>query len=620
MDSKRFLSDIRLPALTALTLALTAFGLFVALGLRFEFSWDYMTRPDYLLLPLPFLLCARYAGYLYWGINERSWRHTSTPEIELIVRAHFASSIAFAASVYIFRFTGLPRSIVLLEFVLSLTFMAGVRYLARKTCSITFPNGHEKNGARAVVVIGAGDSGHLIVRNLLAERRFGYEPVAVLDDSERLIGTSVHGVEVKGPVSSLRSLLLANKNISAVILAIPSVSRSRYNEIRDICEQCSVPLKRVQAFEDIACLDAASPVRRLDIESLLHKSTDVTYENEIRERLSGKRVMVTGAGGSIGSELVRQILAFGPSRLVMFDSSEYSLFEIDREIRGSNPEAPLVTTLGNICDSRRLKRVLKEERPEIIFHTAAYKHVPLLEANAYSAFRNNVVGTRNLLLTAPIYGARHFVLISSDKAVDPASVMGASKRVCEMLVEELCSKGSKMSASVVRFGNVINSAGSVIPTFKRQIEEGGPVTVTHPDMERYFMSISEAVRLVLTAGILGETGEIYVLDMGRKIKIVDVARKMLALYARRDIPIVFTGLRPGEKLTEELLCQNEQRAPTQFERVKVVRSVRSRSESVFDWAAFLEEDIETMRDDEIAAALLSFAQRSQHAALLKETA
>ena len=411
----------------------------------------------------------------------------------------------------------------------------------------------------------------MLVKNLSNDPRLGYKVVGVLDDSERLSGTSVFGSPVVGVIADLEPQLMRNRGVTAVIVAIPTLSAARFEEIRAICSRRNVILKKLQAFEDLACLDVGAAVERLSIESLLEKEVKIEHEAEIRDAIRARCVLVTGAGGSIGSELVRQLIPFNPARIILLDHSEFNLFQINREITAKFPEAKKEAVIASVCDSERLSSILERFKPEIVFHAAAYKHVPLMEENCYEAFKNNVLGTRNVLTLAAKHGALRFVLISTDKAVDPSSIMGCSKRVAELLVQEYANTpGSKMATAIVRFGNVINSAGSVVPLFKEQIMTGGPLTVTHPEMERFFMSIREAVRLVLTAGTLGESGEVYVLDMGKPVRIVDVAEKMLALYGRRDIPIVFTGIRPGEKLKEVLVQTEEKTSGTRFSKVAKV--------------------------------------------------
>jgi FlaA1/EpsC-like NDP-sugar epimerase len=460
------------------------------------------------------------------------------------------------------------------------------------------------------VVLGAGISGHMIVKMFLSQRRLGYRPVAVLDDSEHLIGSLVHGVKVMGDLSSLRDVLIRNPRISAVVVAIPTLSADRFAMIEEVCLEFEVPLKRIQSFDDIACIDAREQEEGLTPDRLLRKDSIVEHESEIRNALFGKRVLVTGAGGSIGSEIVRQVGAFNPSSIVMVDSGEFNLYTIERDMRKRCPDIPCTAVLASVVDKGRINRVFQSEKPDFVFHAAAYKHVPLLEINPYEAFVNNVVGTRNVLAAAVAANVSKLVMVSTDKAVDPESIMGCSKRISEFLVQSFDAEAANFGAAIVRFGNVINSAGSVIPLFRQQILSGGPVTVTHPDMMRFFMSISEAVRLVLTAGTLGREGEIYILDMGKPIRIVDVARKMLALYGRRDIPIVFTGIRPGEKLFEELTDRGELLLPSQFKKVYRSRHAFPRSIDVGNWVSQMERRIPEMGSDEIAEHMRSFTAKA----------
>ncbi|HQH28024.1 MAG TPA: polysaccharide biosynthesis protein, partial [Oligoflexia bacterium] len=432
----------------------------------------------------------------------------------------------------------------------------------------------------------------------------------VLDDNENLHGGAVHGVRIAGPLSSLAEKLETYKAVAAVFSAIPSLSRQRVEEIEGLCRRIGIAFKRLQSFEEIALADGLKPVEKIRVESLLEKEINVQHEEEIRQAVLGKHILVTGAGGSIGSELVRQVLAFSPAAITLFDSSEYNLFQIERELVPLHPAVRKNFSIGSIANLERIRQVVREARPEIVFHAAAYKHVPLMESNCYEAFVNNVLGTRNTLASCEECGVRRFVLISTDKAVCPVSVMGCSKRLTELFVAERLqdTNGAQgIRCSIVRFGNVINSAGSVIPLFKAQIESGGPVTVTHPDMERYFMSIREAVRLVLTAGVLSEGSGAYVLDMGEPIKIVEVAKKMLALYGRRDVSIVFTGLRPGERLTESLTYAFERTVPSRFAKVQqIVSLVPSQTVRVSEWVSNLEQRLGEFTDKEIGALMTGF--------------
>jgi FlaA1/EpsC-like NDP-sugar epimerase len=552
---------------------------------------------------------------MYWGLNTGYWRYTSTRDVQVLVRAHLATTLMLATAIAILRIESFPRSVLFLEFVISLMLAFGVRMGARMLADHLRGRGALSEGSdvREVLIVGAGDSGHALVKMLIGERRLGYHPIGILDDSENLQGVNVFGVPVLGRTAILSEVLERSPAVSAVVVAIPSLSKSRFDEIAEVCQEHSVLVKRMQAFEDIACIDASDAEPELRIEALLDRDTSVSHDEEVREALSGRRVLITGAGGSIGAELVQQVLGFGPSLLIMVDSCEYNLFRIDLELRRRGETSRVKSVLLNVCDNARLAEVFSEYKPEYVFHAAAYKHVPLLEENCTQAFINNVVGTRNLLDQCLAAGTRRFILISTDKAVNPTSVMGASKRVAEMLTLEACVSASKLgvkefSAAAVRFGNVINSNGSVIPLFKEQIASGGPITVTHPEMERYFMSIREAVRLVLIAGTLTQSGEVYVLDMGRPVRILDVAKKMRALYGRRDVPIVFTGIRPGEKLSERLSEAGENTTSTRFQKVMRIVSSAPATEGVFAWTSRMEAQLGNLESGEIGQRLLELTR------------
>lgn len=602
---------------------LTTFGYIAALCLRFDFNWEEVLPSNRLWLPLALLITCRYASYLYFRLHQGYWKYVSTHDALKLLSAHFLSSLAFAALILLLRVEGFPRSVIFIELMLSILLSGGTRLSTRILSERIFSKQlHEyQTESRQVIVIGAGDSGHLLVKNMLAHRRLSYQPVAVLDDSERLIGSSVFGIPVYGSVAMLENCLADYPRVSAVIVAIPSLSHKRKQQIEQVCKKIGVPLKKLQAFEDLACIDATSRQDGITIEAVLEKEVHVEHEEEILSELQGRVVMVTGAGGSIGSELVRQIMPFKPKAVLLFDNSEYNLFALNRGLNGGYPEVQRHLLIGSIKDRTRLMRIFDEHRPEVVFHAAAYKHVPLMEDNPYEAFCNNVLGTRNVLDAALQYGAKRFVMISSDKAVEPTSVMGCSKLIAEMLVQQYAQAADAtqskhpMSTAVVRFGNVINSTGSVIPIFKEQILSGGPVTVTHPLMERYFMSIREAVRLVLTAGTLGERGEIYILDMGKPIKVVDVAKKMLALYGRRDIEIVFTGIRPGEKLSEELLMSTEFRGPTRFKKVNRVKNFKQPPIELSLWINALEARLTDIRNSEIRGLMFELVSSVQQASI-----
>ena len=624
-NTQKFVLQYHRPLVVSLNMLLTACSFVTALGLRFDFNLQDRLTFTYAFMPFVLLCAIRMGAYTYFRLNQGYWRYVSTSEAVDILKAHVLSSVIFMASVGFLRINSFPRSIVLIEFALSLLFSAGARLFVRLVCERYLSSHELTQDSKEVVVIGAGVSGHLLVKTLKGMPRRPYRPVAFFDDNESLFGASIHGVTVAGPISGLRDYLQRNTRVTAVLVAVPMLSSVKLKEIEDVCDLYHLPLKRLQSFEDIACQETFEPKSPISIEQVLSREVNFGHENSIAEVIRGKRVLITGAGGSIGSELVRQTLSFGPAEVVLLDQSEYNLFSIEQELKASGCTVRRLFRLATIVDKVRLERIFDESRPQIVFHAAAYKHVPLLESNSYEAFTNNILGTRNLIQVASQYGAERFIFISTDKAVDPTSLMGCTKRIAELMVSQadslarhcpgemndLSIKRKPMSTAVVRFGNVINSAGSVIPMFKKQILAGGPLTVTHPKMERYFMSISEAVRLVLTAGTLGAQGEIFLLDMGKPIRIVDVAEKLLALYGRRDIPIVFTGLRPGEKLTERLFSHSEARSKTRFKKIFALRSLVPCADDVFAWVREIEDQLFQLTDLQIEAATRGFVVKTQ---------
>ena len=598
----------------AATAVFTILALTMSLYLRFEGHLFGALRPEEIVLSLLCLIATRFFSYQLCGLLDTRWRYTSTTEALSIAEAHALSSIGLIAFLSLVHLPPLPKSVLVGECLLSVLFVFSGRITVRAMSErIFFSDSSKPEQRREILVIGAGVSGHLFARTILGQPRLNYVLVGFLDDSPALARTRVHGIPVLGTLSALSSVLTEQHHITAVIVAIPGISSIKMAELKSVCDRFHVPLKHLQSYEEIACADPFEPRTRLTIEEVLSRDVQVTVDPRIYSHIYGRIVLITGAGGSIGSEIVRQVLTFSPRQLILLDKSEYNLYAIDQEIKSIAPEVEKVVVLGTIVDEKRLERTFSRYHPEMIIHAAAYKHVPLLEANCYEAFTNNIIGTRNLLRCAKEWGAHQFILISSDKAVDPSSVMGATKRIKELMVGDVNNHFSSggdhdehLHTAVVRFGNVINSSGSVIPLFKKQILAGSPLTVTHPDMERYFMSIREAVRLVLTAGTLGQDGEIFLLDMGKPMKIVDVAKKIRALYGRRDLPIIFSGLREGEKLSEVLYSNSETQSPTEFEKVFSVHSRYRTPRNVYDWVDAMAEHLSEMSDSEIGAAIHRF--------------
>jgi FlaA1/EpsC-like NDP-sugar epimerase len=422
-------------------------------------------------------------------------------------------------------------------------------------------------GAKRVLVLGAGRSGAMLEREL--RHRGVFDVIGFLDDDERLRGAQVHGVPVHGTIDQLPRVAI-EMGADLVVIAIPSATNLQMRRIVEICEKCDVKFRTLPTLNDLGNkATRIDDMKRVVIDDLLGREPVSLVWDSIRIGLTGKSVMVTGGGGSIGSELCRQIARLNPVELIVVDNSEFALYRIDHELRGEFQDLIFHSVLGDICDSATVEKVISDLRPDVIFHAAAYKHLPILQTQVREAFRNNIIGTMRLAEAAERHNVGTFVLISTDKAVNPANVMGATKRVAEIFCQDMNGR-SQTRYITVRFGNVLNSNGSVVPLFKEQIARGGPVTVTHPEISRYFMTISEASQLIMQAAVLGSGGEIYVLDMGEPVKITYLAEQLIRLSGKqpgKDIQIVYTGLRPGEKLFEELFHELEPYEKTQHEKI-----------------------------------------------------
>jgi FlaA1/EpsC-like NDP-sugar epimerase len=429
------------------------------------------------------------------------------------------------------------------------------------------------SAGQRVMVVGAGKAGEMLVRDLQRKGGNKYQAVAIVDDRARRQGQEVHGVPVVG-VSEVIPELVEPLEIDLIMLAVPSASAVQMRRIVGFCEQSGLPFRTIPNLEALASGQVSiNELREVSIEDILGRDPVSLDWDAINAGLKGRTILVTGGGGSIGSELCRQIARLGPARLVLLESSEYNLYAIELELRRQFNDIPLEILLGDVGDAATVDRLFERYQPDVVFHAAAYKHVPMLEHQVRQAVRNNVLGTRTMALAADRYGCSEFVLISTDKAVNPANVMGASKRVAEIFCQNLNGR-SKTRYITVRFGNVLGSAGSVVPLFREQIAAGGPVTVTHKDMERYFMTIPEACQLIMQAAVIGQGGEIFVLDMGEPVKISFLAEQMIRLSGKEpgsDIEIRYTGLRPGEKLYEELFHEQEALEPTDHEKILLAR-------------------------------------------------
>lgn len=518
----------------------------------------------------------------HWlGIYARLWRYASLDELVVIalstgISCVLVGALLFGAALPLAGMEAFPRSVPLIDGLLALLVMGAPRFGYRLAWR-SHARAEGKNGlhaARRVVVVGAGDAGAMIAKEMLVNPRVGLVPVAFVDDDEHKHGARVHGVPVLGGRERIPEIVRARR-AQEVIIAMPTAPGALIREVRALAEAAGVPARTVPGMYDILSGRlSVNQIRRVEIEDLLRREPVQTDTTAIRGMLHGAWVMVTGAGGSIGSELCRQIAACEPAVLILVGHGENSIYAISNELRRRWPGLAVRQVVADVRDEDRLRRVFEEYAPQVIFHAAAHKHVPLMEANVAEAVSNNVQGTANLLRLAEAHDVERFVLISSDKAVNPTSIMGTTKRVAELLVQKAAKRSGRPYVAV-RFGNVLGSRGSVVPLFQEQIARGGPVTVTHPDMRRYFMTIPEAVQLVLQAAALGQGGEVFLLDMGEPVRIVDLARDLIELSGLEmghDVEIQFTGMRPGEKLFEELMVSGEEYGPTRHQKVYVSRN------------------------------------------------
>ncbi len=510
---------------------------------------------------------------IFWGFGlyRGIWRYASLPDLKRILLAISAATVVTPLVLYMLRMEETPRSVLLLDPILLAVMMGGSR-LAYRAWKEHRLYGLLPQSGEAVLVLGAGDTAANLVRELSHSK--AWHIVGLLDDDEEKQGRNLHGVKVLGALDELPAWA-AKTDATHAIIAMPGVHPSIRRRAAELCSQADLEVLTVPAFEDLVSgRVTVSQVRKVEVDDLLGRDKVILDSHGLQDLIGGKTVLVSGAGGSIGSELCRQIARFEPSLLVMLELNELALYRMEQEFKERFPALPIVCAIGDVKNRTRVDELMQRFAPAAVFHAAAYKHVPLMEnENAWEAVRNNILGSYVLARAAQDHGVEKFVLISTDKAVNPTNVMGASKRLAEMVCQGL-QRESGTAFVIVRFGNVLGSTGSVIPKFHEQIARGGPVTVTHPDIIRYFMSIPEASQLVLQAGLMGHGGEIFVLDMGEPVKITDLARDMIRLsgFSEEEIRIVYTGLRPGEKLFEELLADGEQTLPTPHPKLRIAKA------------------------------------------------
>ena len=552
-------------------LLLTVVSVLGAYALRLELGalFFFYLPSAYWMIAIAVLI--KLPVYYFFGLYRRLWGYASTKELRLILVAVSSASVLVSVVMILLLtfkvFTGFPRSVLIIDWLLSLILIGGIRFAIRLISDSISSVSSSIQGkqAKRALIIGAGDAGALVVRELQKNPDLNLTPVGFLDDNPAKLKQQIHGVPVVGTLPDIGKVL-EHKKIDEVIIAIPSSSGKVVRMITDVCRLRGVPFRTMPGiYELIGGKVSINRLREVDITDLLRRQPAHMFEELIGETLSGKVVMVTGAGGSIGRELCRQINRWTPSHLILLGHGENSIFETLLELQESSPTVKMTPVIADVRDGNRIHQIFEKYHPDVVFHAAAHKHVPLMEMNIDEAIDNNVRGTLNIVKACEANKTKRLVMISTDKAIRPANIMGATKRFSEMIVLDSAHRSGN-AYSVVRFGNVLGSRGSVVPLFKHQIASGGPVTITHPDMKRYFMTIPEAVYLVLQAAGMGSGGETFVLNMGQQVRILDLAEDLIRLSGLepgKDIEIVFTGIRPGEKLSEDLWEEGNQFQPTQ---------------------------------------------------------
>jgi len=553
--------------LRAVQLALFALGALSAFLLRFDFSVPRQYLP-HLWIVLGLLMVAKGLVFQMFGLDRGWWRYVSVPDLLRLCTGNVVGSLVASIGILMLVPAGFPRSLYILDFLLCTLLTGGARLTARVIFELS--RNSNPTGAKRTLIYGAGSAGVTLLREIRQSPALAYEIAGFVDDDPAKSGRMIHRARVLGGGQSLGEIVRA-REIEMILIAVPGATGPQMTAILEHCHNAGVAYKTIPALADvIESAGLVSQIRNVAVEDLLGRNPIQLDQTEISDRIEGKVVVVTGVAGSIGSELCRQIARFHPAGIVGFECAESPLFYLEREINETFPEVPFHPEIGDIRDLQRLHEVFAQYQPSILYHAAAYKHVPMMESHAFEAVENNVIGTCNVALAAAQHHIADFVMISSDKAVRPTSVMGATKRIAELLINRLKVEGTNYVS--VRFGNVLGSNGSVIPIFKQQIAARKPLTITHPDMRRYFMTIPEAAQLVLQASTMGHGGEIFVLDMGEPVRIVDLARNLILLSGLRpdiDIPIQYTGVRPGEKLYEELAHMEEETLPTYHPKIKI---------------------------------------------------
>lgn len=551
---------------------LVAFTL--ALASRYgSFRPELLDHPSF--LKVLFIISITQIGVFYLtGLYKGIWRYSSTADLIRVIKASSIATLCSFMGVFLYsRLELIPRSLFFIQWAYLILGLGGGRLLYRILRDFQLYNNLEPEGRKRILIVGAGAGGEHLCREIKKNESLGLFITGFIDDSVMLRNKILHGIPVLGSTKDLPSVI-KRKNIQAVYIAIPSASSSELRRFYELLKPFSEVEVKVlpQMSKYFSTKSTISSLQHIKIEDLLGREEVHLNLSQLKRMIKGKRVLVTGAGGSIGTELCNQLACFGPGRLIAVDLSEYNVYSLDQLLSQNYPELNFTAQVGDVRDPQSMEIIFAKERPELVLHAAAYKHVPIMEFNPFECVRTNVFGTKVIASLTVKFNVERFVLISTDKAVNPTNIMGCTKRIAEILIQNYQQKTQSSKLMTVRFGNVLGSSGSVIPLFRKQIEAGGPITVTDPQITRYFMSIPEATKLVLQAGAIGNGGELFVLDMGEPVKIIDLAREMIGLAGLHegiDIDIKISGLRPGEKLYEEPLCGREESLPTTHEKVKI---------------------------------------------------
>ncbi len=578
--------------------------------LSFRLVTEGLIRNIHALTVTALLSLAAYYMFSYFlNLYWRDWEYASVYEVITVVKCVSAAVIVSTVTGIVWFKTLVTWQFVVVLWLLLVCAVGGVR-LSMRIFREYFVDSVVMENAKPTLIVGAGAAGTLLVRQMLMHPKMRMMPVAFVDDDPEKQRKDIYGVRILGTTKDIEKIV-QHMGITKVVIAMPSLPNKKLNEVYDIARKTGAECVILPNIDEVMSGNLhVQQLRNVEIEDLLGRDPVELDQTLIEKQLRGKRILVTGAGGSIGSEICRQVSSFRPKELIILGHGENSIYQLNMELLGKYAEHFRITpVIADVQDRKRIFEVMEKYRPDVVYHAAAHKHVPLMEINPREAVKNNILGTRNVAEAANHAKVKTFVMISTDKAVNPPNIMGATKRLCEMIVQDMATKSDSTKYVAVRFGNVLGSRGSVIPLFKKQIAKGGPITVTHPDIVRYFMTIPEAAQLVIQAGSLARGGEIFVLDMGKPVRIVDLAKNLIRLsgYSEDDIEIKFTGLRPGEKMYEELLNEGEINPKQIFPKIHIGIADNSKIDRVYDFI----EKFENYSEQELHDELIDIANKKK---------